>query len=172
MRFRRGGNRLRRADTLWRGLIPDWDFLEEDWATAGGIKGAKFEHRTATIKEIRASDEKARIVVLTTFDADEDIYRAIQAGAKGYLLKDCSTSDLLAAIRKIHAGGTHVSERAASRLAERAMAGGGLSPREIEVLKWIAAGKSRPWIVETPCRAWVGKAISKRRRARCIDAPL
>jgi DNA-binding NarL/FixJ family response regulator len=58
------------------------------------------------------------------------------------LLKDCSTADLFAAIRKIHAGGTHVSERAAARLAERTMAGGPLSPREIEVLKWIAEGKS------------------------------
>src|SRR6476646_9583697 len=84
----------------------------------------------------------ARILVLTTYDNDESVFRALENGAKGYLLKDCSTSDLLAAIRKISAGGTHVSERAASRLAERAMAGGPLSPREIEVLKWIAEGKS------------------------------
>jgi len=41
-------------------LIPDWDFLEEDWATAGGIKGAKFEHRTATIKEIRMRTDDKR----------------------------------------------------------------------------------------------------------------
>ena len=84
----------------------------------------------------------ARILVLTTYDNDESVFRALENGAKGYLLKDCSTADLLAGIRKISAGGTHVSERAASRLAERAMAGGPLSPREIEVLKWIAEGKS------------------------------
>jgi two-component system NarL family response regulator len=84
----------------------------------------------------------ARILVLTTYDNDESVFRALENGAKGYLLKDCSTADLLAAIRKIHAGGSHVSERAAARLAERAMAGGPLSPREIEVLKWIAEGKS------------------------------
>ena len=94
------------------------------------------------ILAIRGDFPDARILVLTTYDNDESVFRALENGAKGYLLKDCSTADLLAAIRKIHAGGTHVSERAATRLAERAMAGGPLSPREIEVLKWIAEGKS------------------------------
>jgi two-component system NarL family response regulator len=94
------------------------------------------------ILAIRAEFPDARILVLTTYDNDESVFRALENGAQGYLLKDCSTGDLLLAIRKIHAGGTHVSERAASRLAERAMAGGPLSPREIEVLKWIAEGKS------------------------------
>ena len=84
----------------------------------------------------------AKILVLTTYDNDESVFRALENGAKGYLLKDCSTNDLLAAIRKIHTGGTHVSDRAAARLAERAMAGGPLSTREIDVLKWIAEGKS------------------------------
>jgi DNA-binding NarL/FixJ family response regulator len=91
---------------------------------------------------IRDEFPDARILVLTTYDGDELIYRALESGAKGYLLKDCSTPDLLAAIRKIHGGGTHVSERAAARLAERAIAGAALSPREVEVLKLIAAGKS------------------------------
>jgi two-component system NarL family response regulator len=94
------------------------------------------------ILAIRGEFPDARILVLTTYDNDESVFRALENGAKGYLLKDCSTADLLAAIRKIHAGGSHVSERAAARLAERAMAGGPLSPREIEVLKWIAEGKS------------------------------
>ena len=94
------------------------------------------------ILAIRGEFPDARILVLTTYDNDESVFRALENGAKGYLLKDCSTADLLAAIRKINAGGTHVSERAAARLAERAMAGGPLSAREIEVLKWIAEGKS------------------------------
>jgi DNA-binding NarL/FixJ family response regulator len=94
------------------------------------------------ILAIRGEFPDARILVLTTYDNDESVFRALENGAKGYLLKDCSTSELLASIRKINSGGTHVSERAASRLAERAMAGGPLSPREIEVLKWIAEGKS------------------------------
>jgi DNA-binding NarL/FixJ family response regulator len=94
------------------------------------------------ILAIRAEFPDARTLVLTTYDNDESVFRALENGAKGYLLKDCSTNDLLAAIRKINTGGTHVSERAAARLAERAMAGGPLSAREIEVLKCIAEGKS------------------------------
>jgi len=94
------------------------------------------------ILAIRAEFPDARILVLTTYDNDESVFRALENGAKGYLLKDCSTAELLASIRKISSGGTHVSERAAARLAERAMAGGALSPREIEVLTWIAEGKS------------------------------
>lgn len=94
------------------------------------------------ILAIRGEFPDARILVLTTYDGDESVFRALENGAKGYLLKDCSTADLLGAIRKIHSGGTHVSERAASRLAERAMGGAMLSPREVEVLKQIAGGKS------------------------------
>jgi two-component system NarL family response regulator len=96
----------------------------------------------AAIAAIRSDFPDARILVLTTYDGDESVFRALENGARGYLLKDCSTADLLAAIRAVHSGGTHVSERAAARLAERAMAGGGISPREIDVLKLIAAGKS------------------------------
>jgi two-component system NarL family response regulator len=94
------------------------------------------------INRIRTEFSTARILVLTTYEGDETVFRALENGARGYLLKDCSTADLLTAIRKIHAGGTHVSERAAARLAERAIAGAALSPREIEVLKLIAGGKS------------------------------
>jgi len=96
----------------------------------------------AATEAIRAEFPEARILVLTTYDGDETVFRALESGAKGYLLKDCTTADLLAAIRKIHAGGSHVSERAASRLAERAIAGAALSPREVEVLKLIADGNS------------------------------
>ena len=94
------------------------------------------------ITAIREEFTDARILVLTTYDGDENVFRALESGAKGYLLKDCSTADLLAAIRKVHSGGTHVSERAAAQLAERTMKGAALSPREIEVLKLIADGKS------------------------------
>jgi two-component system, NarL family, response regulator len=96
----------------------------------------------AAISAIHSEFPDARILVLTTYDGDETVFRALEKGAKGYLLKDCTTPDLLAAIRKVHAGGAHVSERAAARLAERAIAGAALSPREIEVLKLIASGKS------------------------------
>jgi DNA-binding NarL/FixJ family response regulator len=91
---------------------------------------------------IRAEFPDARILVLTTYDGDENVYRALENGAKGYLLKDCSTEDLLTAIRAVHMGGTHVSARAAAKLAERTMGGAALSAREVEVLTLIASGKS------------------------------
>jgi two-component system NarL family response regulator len=93
------------------------------------------------IKEIRANDENARIIVLTTFDGDEDIYRAIQAGAKGYLLKDVPREALMDCIRRVHAGETSVSMHLVAKLADR-VSGETLSRREIEVLKLMAQGKS------------------------------
>ncbi len=123
----------REAVTRFRELKPDLVLMDLAMPELDGV---------GAILAIRGEFPDARILVLTTYDNDESVFRALENGAQGYLLKDCSTADLLAAIRKINAGGTHVSERAASRLAERAMAGGPLSPREIEVLKWIAEGKS------------------------------
>ena len=123
----------REAVTQYRELKPDVVLMDLAMPELDGA---------GAILAIRGEFPDARILVLTTYDNDESVFRALENGAKGYLLKDCSTADLLAAIRKIHAGGTHVSERAAARLAERTMAGGPLSTRELEVLKWIAEGKS------------------------------
>jgi DNA-binding NarL/FixJ family response regulator len=123
----------REAVTQFRELQPDLVLMDLAMPKLDGA---------GAILAIRGEFPDARILVLTTYDNDESVFRALENGARGYLLKDCSTADLFAAIRKIHAGGTHVSERAAARLAERTMAGGPLSPREIEVLKWIAEGKS------------------------------
>jgi two-component system, NarL family, response regulator len=91
---------------------------------------------------IKAEYQDARIIVLTTYDGDESIYRALECGAKGYLLKDCTTQDLFSAIRSVHQGGTHIAPHAAARLAQRVMLGPSLSPRELDVLALIAKGKS------------------------------
>ena len=93
------------------------------------------------ITEIRAGDPTARIIVLTTFDGDEDIYRALQAGARGYLLKDMFGEELMDAIRTVHAGRTRIPPAIAERLAER-MGGPSLTARELEVLHAIVAGRS------------------------------
>jgi two-component system NarL family response regulator len=93
------------------------------------------------IKEIRGGHERARIIVLTTFDGDEDIYRAIQAGARGYLLKDAPREALMDCIRRVHAGETCVPVHLAAKLAQR-VSGETLSEREIDVLKLMAQGKS------------------------------
>jgi two-component system NarL family response regulator len=93
------------------------------------------------IANIRRDFPSARILVLTTFDGDENIFRALQAGAKGYLLKDMFGDELMEAIRGVHAGKTRIPAPIAQRLAER-MGGPSLTNRELEVLKLIVSGKS------------------------------
>ncbi|HEV8368739.1 MAG TPA: response regulator transcription factor [Pyrinomonadaceae bacterium] len=93
------------------------------------------------IAAIRREFPGARIIVLTTYDGDEDIYRSLQAGAQGYLLKDVFFEDLEEAIRKVHAGSRRIPAVVAERLAER-MSGSDLTGRELEVLQQIVAGRS------------------------------
>lgn len=93
------------------------------------------------ITKIRETHAEARIIVLTTFDGDEDIYRALQAGARGYLLKGMDIGDLVDAIRAVHRGKSRIPPAVAERLAER-LAGPALTERETEVLREIVAGKS------------------------------
>jgi two-component system NarL family response regulator len=90
---------------------------------------------------IRERHPAARIVVLTTYDGDEDIYRALEAGAMAYLLKDSLHSELLDIIRRVHAGERYIPDTVAQRLAER-FARVKLTPREIEILERIAKGMS------------------------------
>lgn len=93
------------------------------------------------ISLIRQESPGARIIVLTTFDGDEDIFRALQAGAKGYLLKGTDADELTAAIRLVYAGKSKIPAFVAEKLAER-MGGPALTTRELEVLKRIVAGRS------------------------------
>jgi len=94
------------------------------------------------IEAIRKKFGDARIIVLTTYDGDENIYRALKAGARGYLLKDSGKDDLLSAIRAVHEGRSYVPPEIATRLVTRAQAGAPLTTREIEVLQLMAEGKS------------------------------
>ncbi len=91
--------------------------------------------------EIRRIDEKARVIVLTTYDGDEDIYRALRAGARAYLLKDTFREELLKAIRNVQAGRKHIPAEVAARLAERTP-GSELTAREMDVLGLIVKGLS------------------------------
>jgi two-component system NarL family response regulator len=90
---------------------------------------------------IRKEFSDARVIVLTTFETDEDIFRAIQSGAKSYLLKDTPDDALADAIRSVHAGQQILSEKLAKRLAERQRRPE-LSPREIDVLQLLIKGRS------------------------------
>ncbi len=102
----------REAVDLWKEHRPDVTLLDLRMPELDGV---------GAIKEIREFDDGAHIIVLTTFDGDEDIYRAIKAGAKGYLLKDTAREALMESIRRVHAGETCIP---------------------LEVLQRIAAGKS------------------------------
>jgi DNA-binding NarL/FixJ family response regulator len=106
-----------------------------DLGLPGGIGGV------AAIQNIRATSPNARFVVLTTYDGDEDIHRALQAGAKAYVLKDMFLDQILDTIRAVHAGMKRIPEAVAQRLADRVQTTA-LSPREIDVLGLVAKGQS------------------------------
>jgi len=99
------------------------------------------------IQRIRMESPQARFIVLTTYDGDEDIYRALKAGAKAYLLKGMTTDELITAIRAVHAGKSHIPQAIAEKLAER-MGIEELTPREMDVLEQIVAGKSNKEIAD------------------------
>jgi DNA-binding NarL/FixJ family response regulator len=94
-----------------------------------------------TIEQIRKLDPAARVVLLTTFDDQEDIYRGIRAGAKGNLLKDTPREEILNCIRKVHAGETYLPLSLAAKLAERVSC---IDPteRKMAVLRALAKGQS------------------------------
>ena len=100
---------------------------------------------TDAIAAICAKFQHARIVVLTTFDGDEDIYRGLRSGAKGYILKGAEPNELLDAIRTVHKGQRYIPPSIAAKLAER-MGSEELSDRELEVLRLIAKGKNNQQI--------------------------
>jgi DNA-binding NarL/FixJ family response regulator len=88
---------------------------------------------------IRAEFPEARIIMLTTFEGDVEIQRALQAGARGYLLKNMPPSELAQVIRQVHAGKKRIPPEIAAQLAEH-MSDDNLTAREVEVLKQIAGG--------------------------------
>ena len=88
---------------------------------------------------IRAEFPNARIIMLTTFEGDVEIQRALEAGAQGYLLKNMPPSELVHAIRQVHAGKKRVPPEVAAQLAEH-MGDEALTAREIEVLRQLAGG--------------------------------
>jgi DNA-binding NarL/FixJ family response regulator len=115
--------RVRRND-------PDVLLLDLRMAGMNGVDTLHALMRTGAI---------ARAIILTSFETDEDIYRAFQAGAQGYLLKDTSLREMVEAIRTVHAGKRYVPSNIASRLAERMMRTD-LTVRELEILKMLAKG--------------------------------
>jgi DNA-binding NarL/FixJ family response regulator len=93
------------------------------------------------IEQIRAIDAAARIILLTMFDGEEDIYRGLRAGAKAFLLKDAPRNEILSTIREVHGGATVVPPAVAAKLAGR-VSGAELTERELVVLRAVATGQS------------------------------
>ena len=126
------GTNGQQAIELYREHQPDVMLIDLRMPVLTGVEA---------IAAIRKEFPGARMIVLTTYDGDEDIYRSLQAGAQGYLLKDVFFEDLEEAIRKVHAGSRRIPSVVAERLAER-MSGSDLTGRELEVLQQIVGGRS------------------------------
>jgi DNA-binding NarL/FixJ family response regulator len=126
----------REAIEQFRRFTPDVTLLDLRMPEVDGV---------TAISCIREQAPTARIIVLTTYDSDEDIYRGLRAGAKAYLLKDTSPQELLDTIRAVHAGQTRIPPDIAAKLAER-MTGPELTQRELDVLRLLMAGKSNKQI--------------------------
>ena len=93
------------------------------------------------VRQIRARDPLAKVIVLTTYDTDDDISRALKAGAKAYVLKDITADDLIQCIHDVLAGKTYLAPAAAAKLAE-GLTHIQLTPRELSNLRLMADGKT------------------------------
>ena len=125
------GDGLEAVETF-RKVEPDVTLIDLQLPKLGGAD---------TIKRIRTEFPQARFIVLTTFDGDEDIYRALQAGARAYLLKGMPLDELLTTIHAVHNGKLHIPSAVAEKLAER-LSGQELTPRELSVLERLVAGRA------------------------------
>jgi two-component system NarL family response regulator len=126
------------AIDLFRQHRPDITLMDLRMPVVSGVEA---------ITSIRKEFPKSRFIVLTTYDGDEDIYRALQSGAQGYLLKSMYCDEIIDAIRTVNEGRRYIPMPVATRLAER-MAGSDLTSREIEVLELIVKGNSNKQIAD------------------------
>jgi two-component system NarL family response regulator len=151
------GSNGREAVELFRQHQPDITLIDLRMPLMSGVEA---------IAEIRREFPGARIIVLTTYDGDEDIYRSVQAGAQGYLLKDMFFEELESAIRKVHGGARLIPGSVAERLAAR-MSSSELTSRELEVLRQIVDGKSNKEIAnvlsisEATVKSHINNILSK-----------
>jgi two-component system, NarL family, response regulator len=118
------------AVALYRQHLPDIVLMDLQLPTMSGLEA---------IRIIRGDDPQARIIVLTMYQGDEDIFRALKLGAATYLLKDALSEDLIGIIRRVHAGERPIPPNIATALATRATLPP-LTPREVAVVELISKG--------------------------------
>jgi DNA-binding NarL/FixJ family response regulator len=149
------------AVSRYESLIPDVTLIDLQMPGMGGVEA---------IQRIRRTSPAARFIVLTTFDGDEDIYRAMQAGAKAYLLKGVDLAELVDSIRAVSAGRGRFPSEIAQKLAER-VGSEELTSREVEVLERIVAGRANKEIAsdlhisEATVKSHVNSLLAKLRVA-------
>jgi DNA-binding NarL/FixJ family response regulator len=145
------------AVDLWRKHRPDVSLLDLRMPVLDGV---------GAIDAIRLEDASARVIVLTTYDTDNEIYRAIKAGAKGYVLKDARREELLDCIRRVSRGETCIPQSLLERLAA-GLSSEALTGRELDVLTLLARGKSNKeigvnlYISETTVKAHLRSIFAK-----------
>jgi two-component system NarL family response regulator len=121
-----------RAVVLFNELKPDVTVMDIKLGTESGID---------SVDSIRTNAPKAKVIYLTTYDRDEDIYRCIRSGASGYIVKDTPAEDIIGAIRSVHSGRKHFPQSISEKLSDR-LSIPDLSEREREVLGHMTAGRS------------------------------
>lgn len=124
------------AVEAYAALQPDVVLIDLNMPGAGGIEA---------IERIRAGDPGARIVVLSAYEGEEDVFRAMQSGASAYLLKQSGSEQVLQCLRRVLAHGRFMPPALAAKLAGR-VAGDALSGRELEILVYLSTGKSNKMI--------------------------
>jgi len=151
------GTNGREAVEFWRKHRPDVALLDLRMPGLDGV---------GAIEEIHKEDASARVIVLTTYDTDNEIYRAIKAGAKGYVLKDARREELLDCIRRVNRGETCIPQSLVEKLAA-GVSGETLTGRELEVLTLLAQGRSNKeiganlYISETTVKAHLRSIFEK-----------
>lgn len=129
----------RQALECYERLRPDVVLMDLNMPEMNGVEA---------IEQIRRLDADARIVILTTYQGDEDVYRGLRAGANGYLLKDSGFEQLTDCIKTVAGGRKYLPAEVSAKLAER-METGRLSKRELDILHHLASGKSNKLIARS-----------------------
>ena len=129
----------RDAVQLFKQLRPDVTLIDIRMPELDGINA---------VKQIRTEFPAAAIIALTSFDGDQDIYRAVEAGVRGYLLKESVHTEVLEAIRSVYSGKSSISQEASERLSTF-FSNESLTPKEVEVLTLVAQGLSNKEIPQT-----------------------